>query len=296
MANSQVDLAHVFGAALHELTAERAALNAADTGNHDHGDNMVQIFKTITHTVAQDRGAAPSEALAHAAEALATRSTSGSGQLYAQNLGQAAEAFQGQALTPENAVQLINLILGGGSTGVAPQQSAPAEVPPPAAGSAADASGGQGGIDIGDLLNMGAQILAGASGNAPGSEAPASTPPSTPSGAAQGGGQGGGQAAGGIDIGELINLGEQVLAGRGGGQNQATAPAGGAGSGGLDIGQLFNMWRAYSGAKQRGGSDMEAIVSAILGRSSVAQSSPYRVQSSRIVAESILKAVLAGAH
>ena len=65
--------------------------------------------------MASQRGAPPSQQLQHASEYLAQNATSGSGQIYAQGLAQAAQQFQGQsAVTPDNAMILIQSLLGSG--------------------------------------------------------------------------------------------------------------------------------------------------------------------------------------
>jgi hypothetical protein len=109
------DLSAIFNLAAQTLAANQASLNEADVENRNHGDNMVQTFNMISQAMANQRGAPPSQQLQHASEHLAQNTASGSGQLYAQGLAQAAQQFQGQsAVTPENAMMLIQSLLGGG--------------------------------------------------------------------------------------------------------------------------------------------------------------------------------------
>jgi hypothetical protein len=78
----------------------------------------------ISRAMARQRGAAPSEQLRYASEYLAQNANSGSAHVYAQGLAQAAQQFQGQqALTPENALLLIQSLLGSGQ-GMSPQGGA----------------------------------------------------------------------------------------------------------------------------------------------------------------------------
>ena len=112
---SRTDLAGIFNAAAKTLAANRSALNEADIENQNHGDNMVQAFKMISQAMASQRGAAPSDQLQYASEYLGQHANSGSAQVYAQGLAQAAQQFQGQqAISPDNALLLIQSLLGGG--------------------------------------------------------------------------------------------------------------------------------------------------------------------------------------
>lgn len=109
------DLSALFGAAAKTLAANRSTLNEADIENQNHGDNMVQAFKMISQAMASQRGAAPSDQLRYASEYLAQNANNGSAHVYAQGLAQAAQQYQGQqAVTPDNALLLIQSLLGGG--------------------------------------------------------------------------------------------------------------------------------------------------------------------------------------
>jgi len=109
------DLSALFNEASQALAANQSSLNQADVENQNHGDNMVQAFNMICHAMASQPGASPSTQLQHASEYLTQNSTSRSGQLYAQGLAQAAQRFEGQnAVTPDNAMMLIQSLLGGG--------------------------------------------------------------------------------------------------------------------------------------------------------------------------------------
>jgi hypothetical protein len=115
MPESEVDLAKLFNTVTEVLNGEKEALNQADSYNHDHGDHMVENFKAITAALEQKRGAPPAEQLAFASEKLNQNLNSGSAKIYAQGLAQAAGQLQGQdAITSENAVSLVQALLGGG--------------------------------------------------------------------------------------------------------------------------------------------------------------------------------------
>ena len=79
-ASKPIDLAQLFGVAAQALASNQSALNQADTGNGDHGDNMVQIFNLVTKALASQKNATPAEQLTYASQTLAQNATSGSSQ------------------------------------------------------------------------------------------------------------------------------------------------------------------------------------------------------------------------
>lgn len=110
-----IDLASLFNVATQALSANQGALNQADEQNHNHGDNMVQVFNMISQVMANNSNASPSEQFNQASQYLAQNGTNGSAQAYSQGLAQAAQQFQGQpAVTQDNAMMLIQSLLGGG--------------------------------------------------------------------------------------------------------------------------------------------------------------------------------------
>lgn len=172
------DLSALFNVAAQALAANQSSLNQADVENQNHGDNMVQAFNMISQAMASQRGAPPATQLQHASEYLAQNATSGSGQIYAQGLAQAAQQFQGQkAVTPDNAMLLIQSLLGGGQAS-APQAGGDL-LGSLLGGSQSSAQGAdllgtllgggqnaqpdgseqQAGIDVGDLLNAGMTFM-----------------------------------------------------------------------------------------------------------------------------------------
>jgi hypothetical protein len=178
---SAIDLASLFNVATQALAANQGSLNQADSENQNHGDNMVQAFNLITQALGSQQGASPSQQLSHASQVLGQNGTSGSAQVYSQGLAQAAQQLQGHsAVTPDNAMMLVQSLLGGG------QQSAQqgggdllgsllgGGQQPSSQGGGADILGAllgggqspsqpsnqsQDGLDVGDLLNAGMSFM-----------------------------------------------------------------------------------------------------------------------------------------
>ncbi|MCJ7532681.1 MAG: dihydroxyacetone kinase subunit L [Anaerolineales bacterium] len=119
-----LDLGSLFQAVTRNLLENQNVLNQADTYNHDHGDNMVQIFKMITEAMETKQGADPADQLAYASELLRQRSRSGSAKMYADGLSQASQQFQGKNVTPDNVLTLIQTLLGT-QQAQSPQQPLP---------------------------------------------------------------------------------------------------------------------------------------------------------------------------
>lgn len=158
---SGMDLSALFNAATQALTANQSSLNQADAENQNHGDNMVQTFQMISQALASQRNAPPSQQLSHASEYLAQNSTSGSAQVYAQGLAQAAQQFQGQkAVTPDNAMTLIQSLLGGGQPSSSPDVGdllgSLLGGAPSTSQSGTQASQG---LDLGDVLSAGMAFM-----------------------------------------------------------------------------------------------------------------------------------------
>lgn len=187
-----MNLSSLFGLATQALSANQGSLNDADVQNHNHGDNMVQVFNMISQVMANNSNASPSEQFNQASQYLAQNGTSGSAQAYSQGLAQAAQQFQGQsAVTPDNAMMLIQSLLGGG------QQQ-------PQSGNPLEALLGGGSSQGSDLLGA---LLGGgqpAQGNQPQGGGDLL-------GALLGGGQPaqgqGSQGQNGLDMGDLLNAG-----------------------------------------------------------------------------------------
>jgi len=125
MANqpNRLNLASLFKSVAGSLTNQKENLNNADTYNHDHGDNMVEVFNVISQAMQAKKNADPADQLAYASQLL-RQQKSGSAQVYAQGLSQASNEFKGQrSVTPENAINLIQALLGGGQASTAQPQA-----------------------------------------------------------------------------------------------------------------------------------------------------------------------------
>ncbi|MFA5079776.1 MAG: hypothetical protein WC541_09865 [Dehalococcoidia bacterium] len=106
-----IDLGALFQTVTGALIQNKDNLNSADTNNHDHGNNMVSAFEMITKAMQEKKGANPADQLAHAAQAL-SQQKSGSAQVYARGLSQASQQFQGRQVTSDNAMLLVQSLLG----------------------------------------------------------------------------------------------------------------------------------------------------------------------------------------
>jgi hypothetical protein len=156
-----LDLSALFQAVTDNMVENRDTLNQADAYNHNHGDNMVEIFRVITEAMDAKPSADPADQLAYASELLREKSQSGSAQMYAQGLSQASQEFSGQNITTDDAMTLINLLLGG-------QPAAPAQQPQSSGNllgsllssfSGSQSSEGQDGLDMNDLLTAGMSYM-----------------------------------------------------------------------------------------------------------------------------------------
>lgn len=114
MTNGSVDLLSVFSEVARALRQNKEQMNAADGYNHDHGSNMVKTFSTITRTMKANQDSGQKQALVKAAEVLSQKSTSSSSQLYARGLQQASQQISGDRIDPQQAMQVLQSLLGAG--------------------------------------------------------------------------------------------------------------------------------------------------------------------------------------
>jgi hypothetical protein len=121
MADNSELLANIFQTVTNTLVNNQQALDQADEHNHDHGTNMVKTFQTITSSIEKKKNSPGSDALAYAAKQVSKQATSGSGQLYAQGLANAATQLKGQTINPQSAIQLLQNLIGGGGQAAQPQ-------------------------------------------------------------------------------------------------------------------------------------------------------------------------------
>ena len=83
------------------LSENEAALNEADTYNHNHGTNIAAAFTSASKAVARKKDLPVAEQLAFASEVM-QGSSSGSAKIYAQGLATAAQQFQGNRFTRQD--------------------------------------------------------------------------------------------------------------------------------------------------------------------------------------------------
>ena len=257
MSSSSVDLAKMFKAATKTLVQNQEALNEADEYNHNHGDNMVEIFRTISRAMNAKKTATPAEQLEYASKLVAKKSSSGSAQAYSAGLEQAAEQFQGRQINAENVIELVTTLMGAGAE---PQQppSSPAE----------------------DLLGT---LLGGGA-------APAE--PSSPTGGLLGSLLGGGtqQQQQTPTSGDMLG---SLLGSLMGGSQQSPKPD----EGGIDTGSLLKigmlLFAAYklSGRKsssQGSGNLVSTLLDTLISNTAMGKTA-HRAQSGKLVADSLLQ-------
>ncbi len=155
---NNLDLASLFQSVTSNLLQNKETLNKADTYNHDHGDNMVQIFEVITEAMRAKAGADPADQLEYASQLLRQKSQSGTAQYYVEGLSEAAQKFTGQQITPDNAMMLVQSLLGASG-----QQSAQSSAGGMLGSLLSGLTGGGGSqdqeLDAGDLLNAGLAFM-----------------------------------------------------------------------------------------------------------------------------------------
>jgi hypothetical protein len=161
----QIDLGKLFQTVAGTMAENKQQLNKADTYNHDHGDNMVEVFNVISQAMQEKKDADPADQLAYASQLLRQRK-SGSAQVYAQGLSQASKEFKGQSqVTTADAMKLIQSLLGGGQAASGQPLGGVGDLLGTllggASGAATSAQGQQtpGGLDVGDLLNAGMAFM-----------------------------------------------------------------------------------------------------------------------------------------
>jgi hypothetical protein len=166
MAQKGLDLTKLFSTAAKALAQNQDTLNQADTYNHDHGDNMVEVFQVITQAMKDKKGSSSADQLEYASQLLRQKTQSGSGQVYAQGLERAAQAFTGKTVTKQNIGTLIQSLFGAQQVTAQPATSGGADllgslVSSLAGGGqqAASTPGGSAGLDVGDILNAGLSYL-----------------------------------------------------------------------------------------------------------------------------------------
>jgi hypothetical protein len=269
MSTQAIDLGSLFGAVATTLAENRDPINSSDAYNGNHGDNMAENFRLITRAVNRKKGASPSEQLNYASQVLSKNAQTGSARMYSQGLARAADQLRGQpAVTQENAMGLIQALLGGGGS-------------PAAQSSSADQGDALGGL-LGSILSGGQAPV----------QSDAQNTPADPFGGLLGGLFGGGQPAPQTSqqddvLGGLFSslLGEDST-----GQTQAhTAPAASQ-PGGLDMNTLLTAGMAFLQARQQGATPVQALVNAVMAGSQM-NSTPHHSQSGQLVASTLINTV-----
>lgn len=262
----RVDLVDLFGTVTQALAENQQSLDRLDEYNHDHGDNMVQTFQTITTALERKRGSSDSAALGYAAKQLARNANSSSSKIYAENLARAATQFKGKRVDEKGALDLLTTLIGAGQAPQSQSQPRPRpqsqQVPNDdmlaALLGGAPAQPQQQAPDGGDLLGA---LLGGLSGG--------TTQPSPSSG-------GGGDLLGAL-LGGLTGQGGSTQSGQGA-------------QGGLGLQNLLAAGLAYMQAKQTGQGGMQALMQAVAAGSGMGNSA-HREQSTQVVVQAFLQAL-----
>ena len=323
----KVNLAKVFQNVASVMAQNETALNEADTLNHDHGTNMAQTFRTIAGAVQERKTSSASAQLEHASAAVRSSSKSGSAQLYADGLHEAAMRFKGRQVTEQNAMELVQTLMGLDSP--AAQAAAPA-----------DASRAGGADMLGSLLGglmgggapaqqqqqpAGGDMLGSLLGGLMGGGVPAQQQQQPAGddmlGSLLGGLMGGGapaqqqqQPAGGDMLGSLLGAlsgGTPTTQQQSGGGDMLGSLLGGMLSGaatpqqqpqaqaqsgkGLNLMKILQLVMVYLQAKQTGQSPLAALAMALLNSGSPLTNKDYRAQSGALVMQSLLQSFTAAA-
>lgn len=161
MSNEQVDLLNIFNQVSKTLKTNQNSLNEADEYNHDHGDNMVQIFEVITAAMKTKKNAEPAEQLEYAAQLLRQKSSSGSAQTYVNGLTQASKQVSGKSSIDMNTIlPLLQTLLSGGETGSSNSSGLGDILGSLLGGSTSSTqSTGSEGLDLSDLLGAGLSYM-----------------------------------------------------------------------------------------------------------------------------------------
>ena len=298
--SKSVNLANMFGAVTKELTAQRQELNQADDYNHNHGDNMVEIFDTITQATKAKKTAEPSEQLAYAADLVGQRSSSGSARIYQKGLINASQQFKGKKIDTNNIMGLVSTLMGAEKPVKPAPQTGSSDMLGSLLSGIMGGGAGQsgGGPDLGALLGgqqsskptpqSGSQDMLGSLlGGLMGGEQTAKPTPQSGSqdmiGSLLGGLMGGKQSSMPTPQSGSQDMIGSLLGGLMGGGTQKPGS-------GLDAADLLTAAMAYMQAKQKGQSNVEALLNAFVGATQMGGSS-HREQSSKIVLNTLLKAL-----
>ncbi len=289
-----VNLANMFGAVTRELAANRQDLNRSDDYNHDHGDNMVEIFDTITKAVKAKKTAEPSEQLAYAAERLGQGSSSASAKIYQQGLVTASQEFKGKKVDSDNLMSLVSTLMGAEKPAKPAAQTGTSDM----LGSLLSGMMGGGGGQSGDGPDL-ADLLGGGQTSKPAPQSGSTDMLGSLLSGMMGGGAG--QSGGGPDLADLL----------GGGQTSKPAPqsgstdmlgsllsgmmgGGGQSGGGPDLADLLGGGQTGKPSSQSGSSDMlGSLLSGMMGGGTAQSGGSSQKPDSGLDAADLLTAAMA---
>ncbi len=149
--SSNLDLVKIFSTVAQTMVDNKTTLNQADAYNKNHGDNMVDIFNMVTGALKESPQGNLAAGLSTASKLL-TSNKSGSADMYAKGLAQAAEYFQDQDLDASQILPLLQTMLGGGEASVTKSAGGLLD-------SLVGSLGGDDGLDLGDILSAGAAFM-----------------------------------------------------------------------------------------------------------------------------------------
>lgn len=274
MAQQNIDILPIFQAVTQALAENRKTIDQADSINHDHGSNMVTTFSTITRALEQKQGGTVTSGLKYAAKQLEKTATSGSGKQYAGNLALAASQLKGKQVGTQEALSLLQMLIGGGqSTTAATKPQATVAGATGGIGRQSQPQSAQGEDLLGSLL--GTLAGGGASGSQPDSNQDLL---GSVLGSLTGTGSGSSTGEGADLLGNLLGS----LTGNTSGSSSNKS--------GMDLGDLLNAAMTFSQAKQQGNSTLQALLQAYMAGSGMGNT-PHREQSTQLVVDTFLKAL-----
>jgi len=112
-----INLLDLFNTASQAIQQNKDQLNKADNYNGNHGDNMVEIFEVITQAMKEKKSADAPTQLEYAADLLRKKTNSGSANVLAGGLAQAAKEVTGKDLDLGSALGVLTTVLNGGQGG-----------------------------------------------------------------------------------------------------------------------------------------------------------------------------------
>jgi hypothetical protein len=158
LSGNNIDLGQLFGQVAQTLVTNKTALNKADTHNNDHGDNMADTFRMIAKAMEEKQSDSSADQLEYAAQLLRGKK-SGSAQLYAKGFANAAKEFVGEDINTGNAMQLVQMLMGGGASAKRSNENPLGDMLGALMGSGASSASSDDELDIGDLLTAGMTFM-----------------------------------------------------------------------------------------------------------------------------------------